>query len=710
MTIRPPVHPLPSLSNRQAVRFFLLLASLMAALLFPTVAQAGKYSTGWLINPSHKPVSVRFMLTGQINPQAQTVEGLLQVRLGKDWKTYWRTPGEGGIAPTINWSRSSNLKKVDWHWPVPRRYQVLGVETLGYKDTALFPMTLHLDDINQPVSLDGTLTLSSCTNICVLTDYRIRLDFTPNQLQPVPAAMHLYSQGISAIPKTVSQVRLEQAYWNPVTAHATLKLSYPGGWQEPDIFVDTSQDSLGSITFARPRITLNGQQLSATIKANSWLAPPNLQGQTLSLVVKDQNLAVALQAPLTSPPAGSPGLLVMLAVALLGGLILNIMPCVLPVLGLKLNSVINTQGLARRAIRRQFIASAAGIITSFWLLAGALVLLKLSGQAIGWGIQFQNPYFIGTMAAVTGLFAANMLGLFSIQLPAGVSTWLAARGSTHSNASHFIQGMFATLLATPCSAPFLGTAVAFALAAKPLTLWLIFSALALGMASPWLLVALYPGLARRLPRPGPWMARVRFILALMMLASSLWLLSLMVNFLGWPVIASTTAIALLALLGRLWQVGGIRPVAWVCSLLAVTLVALALFSSPGRTPVPADLTWQPLDRTLINQSLSQGKVVFVDITADWCITCKANKVGVLLQEPVYSRLQEDDIVRIRGDWTRPSQTVTDFLQSYGRFGVPFNIVYGPGAPEGISLPVILTRDAVIKAIDQARAAPLSAHN
>ncbi|MFK0569590.1 protein-disulfide reductase DsbD family protein, partial [Endozoicomonas sp.] len=307
------------------------------------------------------------------------------------------------------------------------------------------------------------------------------------------------------------------------------------------------------------------------------------------------------------------------------------------------------------------------------------------------------------MVLVTGLFAANMMGLFEIQLSSNSSTWLASKGD-NSYAGHFIQGMFATLLATPCSAPFLGTAVAFALGADYFMLFLVFTALAIGMAIPWLLIASFPQLASFLPRPGRWMNTVKTLFGFMMLATSLWLLSLMASFFGTPVTLMIGAIFIIGLLWRLGKVKGRRSVVMTLAFLCMVSAAGLLISfTNGRLSAKpaAEIHWQPLDTESIQEAVQLGKTVFIDITAEWCITCKANKVGVLQREPVYSKLQADNLIPMQGDWTRPSEYVTDFLQSYGRYGVPFNIVYGPGAPEGIELPVILTRDAVIKAIEQA---------
>ncbi|AWK84375.1 protein-disulfide reductase DsbD family protein [Photobacterium damselae] len=677
------------------------------ALMMSLSVHASTLTTGWVHNPQHPPVAVRLMLTGEKNEANKTVEGLLEVKLDKDWKTYWRSPGEGGTAPSINWELSSNLNSVDWHWPLPKRYEFLGVETLGYKHDVIFPMTFHLDDMNKPVFLSGKLTMSSCTSICVLTDYELSLDFNPEKLVPSVDAMVLYNKGNSLVPKPSTAVELTQVSYDEAKKIVSIVATNKAGWTNPDVFVDGQSKPVKQTSFLTPKIDVSGEQLIAQVPVSSWFGTPKLVGEPLSVTITDKDIAVELSKTADNKPVialQNDSLLKVIGLALLGGLILNIMPCVLPVLGMKLSSVISAKGLERRQIRAQFIASALGILVSFWLLAGFLALLKVSGQALGWGVQFQSPWFIGAMMIITGLFAANMLGLFEIRLSSNTNTWLATRGG-NSYGGHFVQGMFATLLATPCSAPFLGTAVAFALGANYLTLFAIFTALAVGMAAPWLLIALFPQLANALPKPGMWMNTVKTIFGLMMLVTSLWLLSLMANFFSLKIVIVIGVIALALLLSQLWRIKGKRAtLLTVGFLIIVTVIGLiigSLTADKWAKPLPQDHHWTPLNVEQIKQDVAQGKTVFVDVTADWCITCKANKVGVILQEPVYSALDQENIVLMRGDWTKPSDYVTNFLQSHGRFGVPFNIVYGPAAPNGIELPVILTSEQVLDALKQA---------
>jgi suppressor for copper-sensitivity B len=690
-------------SLRAAQRMLLL----MSALLF-SVASFAQTETGWLTNPNHPPVKTRFVLTGQMNPADKTVEGFLEVDLSGDWKTYWRSPGEGGIAPSINWDKSTNLNNVDWHWPHPEHYSLLGINTLGYKGDVVIPMTLHVDDFNQPVFIDAKLTLSSCTTICVLTDYPLSLSFTPNELTVSEQAMYIHAQAISMVPKPSPLISDQQAKWDKRTNQLEVTLTKSLGWQKPDVIIDSSAEAISDYSYKLKKVDIEGDTLTVVFEVSTWLGDIDLTEQSVNITIKDTDFIAEQTAPVSigviSNVSADLSLIEMIGFAVLGGLILNVMPCVLPVLGMKLSGVIAAQGLERRKIRLQFLASSAGILTSFWLLAAFLLILKLTGSAIGWGIQFQSPWFIGFMVMVTAMFGANMLGLFEIRLSSGTNTWLASKGD-NSYGGHYLQGMFATLLATPCSAPFLGTAVAFALAASALDMVAIFTALAVGMALPWIVVALFPGLASYLPKPGAWMNKVKLLFGVMMLITSGWLVYLLANHLPIFWIVMIVVIAFVWILARIKQVYGNKALAISGSLslglLAGGLILGSVTADHWSTPLPQDLAWKPLSNEAIANSVAQGKTVFVNVTADWCVTCKANKIGVILQDPVYSALQHSNVVPIQGDWTHPDGMVTDYLRANGRFGVPFNIVYGPNAPEGIPLPVILTSDAVTSALKAA---------
>jgi len=389
---------------------------------------------------------------------------------------------------------------------------------------------------------------------------------------------------------------------------------------------------------------------------------------------------------------------------------------VLPVLSLKLLSIVKLGGVEARTPRRQrlgLLATAAGIVASFLVLAGGAVALKAAGASVGWGIQFQEPVFLAAMAVVVTLFGANMLGLFEVVLP-GRAMDAAARASgagrpeKHGLAGPFLTGAFATLLATPCSAPFVGTALGFALSRGPVEIGAIFAALGLGMALPYLLIAAVPRLARLLPRPGRWMIWVKALLGVALFGTAAWLLSVLAVQVP-PTAAVVIAGALAAMAVVLWlrRRGGIairrvHTVAATVLALAAVLLPLRFDRSDATTVQAASaIPWIRFDRAAIPGLVGEGKVVFVDVTADWCITCQANKKLVIDRDPVAARLKQDGVVAMKADWTKPDAKIADFLGRHGRYGIPFNIVYGPGAPTGIVLPELLTEQAVTGALDQA---------
>lgn len=695
-------------------RYFLLLFSLC---LFSINALALAPETGWISNLNHLPVKVNLQLTGQA--KQNTANALLNVNLDADWKTYWRSPGEGGVAPTFEWkAESTNIKAFDWSWPTPKRYPVLGVETVGYKDKIHFPLHITVNDPEQPSRLKGTLTLASCTTICVLTDYKIDLHFDLTQLSINEDIAFAYAQAVSSVPILVDQSAIDaqknnanithiSSSWDQFNQQVVVQLSHQIGWQQPDLFIDSSDTELDNVFFSKPTLSVSEKQVTATFAASSWGGEVDLSNADVNITVVDDGVAVEVATTLGKQiiSTNEESITSIFLIALLGGLILNIMPCVLPVLGMKLSSVLGIEANQRGKVRKQFLASSAGIISSFWLLAAFLLVLKLSGEALGWGIQFQSPYFITFMIVVTALFTANMLGLFEIQLPSSMQTWLATKGG-NSYLGHYLQGMFATLLATPCSAPFLGTAVAFALGASAWQLFAVFTALGMGMALPWLLIALFPSIALLMPKPGKWMGTVKIVFGVLILATCLWLVSLLSSFISvfYTVLVALFVLLLLAVLiikkhGKriFFIIFGIFMM-----IVSVVLIVGSLTAKHWANPLQDEISWVPLDAQVIQQQVDQGNVVFVDVTAKWCVTCKANKVGVLLQDPVYSALQERGVIAMSGDWTVRSDSVTAYLQSFGRYGVPFNIVYGPAAPNGIELSTILNSEDVINAIQQAK--------
>lgn len=642
--------------------------------------------TGWLRNAQNSHAEVRLRSASHNDNQ----QLLLDIRLQPGWKTYWRTPGEGGVAPEIRWQTPE--VKAQWFWPAPERFDVSGLTTQGYKGDITLPIELAKLSSQQ---LAGTLTLSTCSDVCILTDFPFSLDLTQ------PSDAHFardFAEAMGRIPAASGLTdQLDASF---VKGELQIRAQRQGGWQQPELFFDYPPGSM----LAAPTIRVNGDTLSARVAVtDEWgEAAPDLRGKTLSLVVADggiaQQSAINIGAETLVSGDAAQTLWSVLLLALLGGLILNLMPCVLPVLAIKLSSLVQQQGQTQRQTRQQFLASSAGIIFSFLLLALLMTGLRLSGQALGWGIHFQSSGFLLVMVLVMFLFSASLFDLLHFRLPSGLNTKLATQGGD-GLLGHFGQGAFATLLATPCSAPFLGTAVAYALTAPLPQLWLLFVALGVGMSLPWLLVAALPGMARCLPRPGRWMVHLRTVLGLFMLLATFWLVTLLVPHWGSSFALVLAGVLLVVLCG--WLVK--RRALQQAGVVFITLtLAGALFLMTRITPEEETLHWQPLTEAAIHQALEQDKRVFVDVTADWCITCKVNKSRVLNQPDVRAALKADDVVLLRGDWTQPDPAIGEFLRRRDRVAIPFNQIYGPALPQGQILSPLLSREAVISTLSEAK--------
>jgi suppressor for copper-sensitivity B len=579
------------------------------------------------------------------------------------WKTYWRSPGDAGFAPSIDIAGSQNVAVADLAFPVPHRFELFGLQTFGYGDEIVFPLNITPKNPGQPIRLRAHLRYLVCEQICIPYEHDLALDLSAG-----PAGVSndaaLISRYQALVPDDGAKARFALSDLHVTDRALKLKLYSAGAALEhPDIIVEGPN----GLYFNKPRVELtdNGQAAEFTVPVDRDPNAPDVANSELILTVFDGQRALeqhvvpgrfAGPLPIAMPAERAPGLGPMLLIALLGGLILNVMPCVLPVLVLKLSNVLEHAGAGRRAVRWGFLASAGGILCAFIVLSLILVAIKASGQSIGWGIQFQQPVFLGALAALCLAFAANIWGWFQIPVPAfaGMLTEVAERSEARRPLlGAFLGGVLATILATPCSAPFVGSAVGFALARGPAEITAIFLALGIGLALPYLAIAAAPQLVTWLPRPGRWMLWLKKLLGLSLAATGLWLIFVLIQQAGY--------------------------------------VAL-----PQRS---GDIDWHEFDAAAIPTLVGEGKVVFVDVTAEWCLTCKANKEFVLTRAPVVDAL--DDTHAMRADWTRPDPAISAYLSSFGRFGIPMNVVYGPGAPAGILLPELLSSDDVMTALKQA---------
>ncbi|MCW3477536.1 protein-disulfide reductase DsbD family protein [Limobrevibacterium gyesilva] len=655
---------------------------------------------------SGETVRTRLLTATDATGQDSDIHAGLQVSLNEGWDTYWRSPGDAGAPPTVDWSGSANVASVDWRWPAPTRFTLFGLETFGYLHEVVFPLTVHPERPGEPVALRGKLDILVCSTICVPKSLDLSRDLPAGAATADPEAANLIARYEARVPVDgprsglfVDGVEVEPG--NPGSLKVRISSRDPLSTRA-DVIVESPRWSFGKPVFS---LGADGRTATATLPLTAGPEAVTMPGADVTVTLEDgpraSETAASVKAGAARGQGRLDGLLPFLGVAFLGGLILNLMPCVLPVLGLKLMAVLRHQGRARRQIRLGFLATAAGVVASMLAVGAVLAGLKAAGLAVGWGMQFQQPVFLVLMAGTLVVFAANLADLYEFALPPRLATALGEADGDGVGGG-FLAGAFTTVLATPCSAPFVGTAIAFALARGTGEILTIFGALGIGLAAPHFLVAAVPGLVRLLPRPGRWMLALRRMLATALAGTALWLLIVLAAQTSWQAAASA-AVALAVLAAALAlraQIGAIAAAAMAAVALLGAVAAPAVLRAPLlRT---ATTTWAPFDEAGIRKLVAEGKTVFVDVTAEWCVNCKANEVLVLGRSEVASALREPGVVAMRADWTRPDQRITDYLGRYSRFGIPFNAVYGPGAPRGIVLSEVLTRDAVLDALRRAR--------
>jgi len=675
----------------------------------------GDAATDWLDGPK---ADIRLISAASAVGDLETIPLGIEVRLEDGWKTYWRSPGDAGIPPFVEWDGSGNLAAAQFQWPAPVRFNYYDLETFGYQKSVVFPINAQIAKPGEVVNLRARVDLLICDDVCIPHTFEASLDLPAGPAMPSEHA-NLIDQYQNQVPGDGSRAGLvfEGAEVTGPASKPLIRAAFRAQtpFQNPDLLVEGHEDAI----FSKPSFEFHdeGRLVLASVGAEDVFgegAPVDLKSDPVVFTLIDgarsiESRAIPSLNGLAAIDAGGldlAALLSIMALALVGGLILNLMPCVLPVISIKLLSVVSHGGGDPKDVRLGFLATTAGIIVSFLALASLAVGVKSAGLAVGWGIQFQQPLFVIALVIILTLFAANMWGLFEVRLPGKVSDVAVSAGNSHSLGGQFFQGAFATVLATPCTAPFLGTSIGFALSRGPVEIYSIFAALGVGMALPFILVALFPALATKLPRPGPWMNGLKKFLALALIATAIWLLSVMavqVSLEGAVIVALLMAavFAVFAVQARRKTNENSPGV-----LAAVAVAAVFAFAVP--TVLPAigvgvqdqsqvaakDSAWVPFDLAAIPTMVADGKVVFVDVTADWCITCQVNKKRVLDTSDIVAAFEQGKVVRMRADWTKPSSEIANYLASFSRFGIPFNVIYGPDSPQGVILPELLSDDSV----------------
>ena len=621
----------------------------------------------------------------------------LRLNMAPGWHTYWRNPGDAGVAPELTFTLPQGATAGPVTWPAPAIEHEGPLTTFGYTGDLLLPVTLSGAAGAVPVQLHAEWLI--CAKVCVPESGDFRLDLPQGVPFASPQAGLFATADQHAPRPSPFQAR--------IAPDGTLFVPGLTGVTEAWFAADTPD----TLEAARPPAETSPDGMRLTLKPGAAFKPT--AALTGVLTVRDAGGAdSALQLTATPgavpAPAAAPALWRLLGLALLGGLILNLMPCVFPVLVIKTVGLTSLAGARRRTTALYAASYTGGVLAAFAALGGVLLALRAAGNAAGWGFQFQSPAFVAVTAWVLFAIGLNLSGVFDIRggRLASAGTSLCAR---EGHLGSFATGLLAVLVATPCTAPFMGAAVAGALAASPVAALAVFLAMGLGLAAPYAVLAMVPGVARALPRPGRWMLVVKQALAFPMYGAAVWLVWVVSQEAGPSgVLATAGGILLLGLGG--WSLGLAghshgrgRRVAQAVTVIAVLATAALVPGLSGDVapvaPASAAEGSEPFTAARLAALQADGRAVFVDMTAAWCVTCLVNERMALAPASVRRAFQDRRVTYLKGDWTRQDPEITAFLRSHGRDGVPLYVYYpGNGAPPAI-LPQILTQGIVLDALE-----------
>jgi thiol:disulfide interchange protein/DsbC/DsbD-like thiol-disulfide interchange protein len=703
-----------------------ILAALTAVIL------AFAASTAALAEPVRTPhLEAELVASRTALTPGQPLTVALRLAMQRGWHTYWRNPGDSGLPTTIEWKLPPGISAGPIGWPVPRALPVGPLVNYGYEGEVLLLVELATTPDFQ---MGRTATLSAradwlvCKEICIPEGADLALtlpiaahaDADPRWGEPIAAAL-------AALPRPLAGWR---ATATGAGDNVELTLNAESGAPDPGKlqffpFADGKIEPAGAQITSRDgarttlRLPVARQRVGEFTRVTGVLTASNGLGAQRAATIDVPLGGVIASAPTTPTPVAAPAasafaastepglpFFVAIAFAFMGGVLLNLMPCVFPVLSLKVLGFA-THGHTRLAMRMHALAFAAGVVVSFWLLAAALVALRAAGQQLGWGFQLQSPVVVVTLAILFFAMALNFSGVFEVRqlLPSALAGW-NARNPYVNDA---LSGILAVVVASPCSAPFMGAALGYALTESALVTWLTFTALGLGMAVPYLLLAFFPGWRAKLPRPGPWMIRLRQLLAFPLYATVLWLAWVLGAQVDNDAVARLGALLLLVAFAlwlwpamragnRLAATGVIAAVAAAVAFGWPLITAMAGDDAVSiRTAPPDNGPWRSFSADRVKELASTGRPVFVDFTAAWCVTCQVNKQLVLNTDAVQQAFVGSNVALVRADWTRRDPEIGRALAALGRDGVPVYVLYRPGKTP-LLLPEVLQQRMILDAL------------
>ncbi len=678
----------------------------------------------------------------QVQP-GDAFDVLVSLDLQDGWHLYWKNPGDSGLAPVFTWDLPEGITQGSFDWPVPKSFESEGVKFNGYEGAPTWVARFHSAQ-NLPlhdVVLQLHVSWLACKDLCVPGESSGILSI------PVGQATIENQKALQELKDSEKSLPLERKVHVKISGDL-LEVSIP----LPQLMPLKASDFEGSEVHLFPEsegITSRGSNVEWKVEDGIFKADVLLDGEKASDFIASGKysgvLAVTRQGEVVSfslhgmiqglegsmsrvsrsmnadiekmvNQHNSKDLLLIALLAFIGGIILNIMPCVLPVIGIKVLHLAKMKELGRMATFKLGLTFTAGVLVSFWVLAGAIFFLQRTGKLVGWGFQLQEPLFVLGMIIVLFLFSMSLFGLF--EFGTRVSSFAGEIQQSHASKSargalfsSFLSGVLSTMVASPCTGPLLGTVLGFSATLDWQMGLLVFTSLAVGMAFPFLLLSLIPELAIFLPRPGPWMVTFKQFLGFCMLATVVWLTWVLNAQVGpFDLTYLLVFFFVLSIASWIWGIWGtpyryrfVRVAAGLISLFLVAVPTYYLVLRVKEGPKSAEKEvfsdgWKPYSPEALKAALQQGKTVFVNFTAKWCLTCQTNK-WALHSAKAQAAFKEHEVVLLLADWTSNDRAVTKALQSLGRNSVPVYALYKTGASTPILLPEILTPDIIVSSLE-----------
>lgn len=689
--------------------------------------------------------TVQLLLDRQEAKPGSTVWAVLRLRMNPNWHSYWRFSGDSGTATKIQWQLPQGLEAGSIQWPAPEKLIEEGLTTLVYQGQAdlVIPLTVTAQASVGVQKLEAKVSWQECFKECLRQSATVQAEFTVGTMDRDSSQATEIATARQRIPRiqnpfdaTASWIGSESNNERP------LVLNLPGSadffpYEHAEYDVSAGSESLPNAPATRSliqkKVSKTGASWPTEVRGLWVQKSPGAAAMEVTIPIL-ANPSVAQTIP-PHPPSTAPSTTIsseeprslpwILGLAFLGGLILNIMPCVLPVIALKILSFVKQGGTQPGRVRFLGLVYTAGVLASFTVLALLIIAVQSTGKTASWGMQFQNPVFLVSITTLVTLVALNLFGIFEVTLnpqAMGAASQLASKGGA---TGAFFNGVFTTVLATPCTAPFLGAALGFAFGQPPAILILIFLSAGIGLATPYLLLSIQPAWLRFLPKPGNWMVNFKVAMGFPMLATAFWLLTLAPDHFGeggvfWMGLFLICISLAAWVLGHFIQTGeGNRTWSWaVIALVLLGSYTLILESElKWRSPPPiqaagmgiakpGEIRWQPWSEKAIAQAREQGHPVLVDFTAKWCATCRVNEKVAIDVAAVRERVDALNVITLKGDFTREDPVIAEELRKFGRSGVPLVLVYpkNPALPPRI-LPSTLTPGIVLEALEWASRSP-----